>query len=246
MLSLHPVAGKQKAVDICNAFATGAPSNAVGDVFFGVNHANIGMLRSAKAQRRDWWYIDNSYFDRHRGVYFRVTKNALQCSGVGDSDGARFADLNIPIKPWRAELGPDILVCSQSESFMHTAAGYRGNWTEDVLTALRAFGADMGRVRVRPWSPDKVKVGLALLADLSNIKLLVTHSSASAITSMLEGIPAISQEGAATLLTGHLTALSLVCLPRPAGRKAFASVLADNQFTLQEMKDGIAWAKLNE
>lgn len=245
MLTLHPVAGKQKAVDICNAFAAGAPSSAFGDVFFGVNHGNIGVLRSAKAQGRDWWYIDNSYFDRYRGVYFRVTKNALQCSGSGESDGARFADLNIPIKPWRAELGPDILVCSQSESFMQTAAGYRGNWTEDALTALRAFGADMARVRIRSWSPDKVKVGLALLADLDNIRLLVTHSSASAITAMLEGIPAISQEGAAALITGHLTALSLVFPPKPANRKAFASVLADNQFTIRELKDGIAWAKLN-
>jgi hypothetical protein len=245
-LTLHPVAGKLKSVVICDAFAAGAPKNAEGDVFFGVNDSNVAAYRRALREGHDWYYIDNAYIDKWRGTYFRVTKNALQVD-IRDkaSDGKRFAALGVPIKDWRKTPGARILLCAQSESFMRTAVvGYRGTWVDNVLTQLESFPHHYP-IRVRPWSPDKIKVSIALLDELPELHLLVTHSSAAAITALLEGVPAISEAGAAHHLTGKLTRESVENPPQPAGREHFAAVLADNQFTLAEFKKGLAWRHLN-
>jgi hypothetical protein len=244
MLTAHPVPGKQKAVDICNAFIKGAPANAQGDVFFGVNHGNLAPYLRAKALGRDWWYLDNSYVDQYRHVYYRVTKNALQCKGTEPSTGERFQQLGVEIKPWRERTGNDILVCAQNDNFMATAVGYKGNWTKDTVRKLQAMNLPY-RIRIRPWNPDKVKTGKILLGDLGNLHLLVTHSSASAITAMLEGVPAISESGAARVHTGPLTLESVLRPPRPETREQLAWALADNMWTLDEIRAGKAWEWLN-
>jgi hypothetical protein len=73
--------------------------------------------------------------------------------------------------------------------------------------------------------------------------MVVTWSSASAITALLEGVPAISESGAANAITGDLTAENVANPRRPSieDRAAFAGVLADNEFTLDEYRDGTAW-----
>ena len=241
MLTLRPVEGKFKSKMICAAFAAGAPSNVKGHVFFGVNETNLADWNRVRKSGEDWYYVDNAYFDKHRGIYFRATKNALQCSGRGESTGERFAQLDVEIKPWRTDLGTEILLCPQSDSFMRTI-GYRGNWTQATLSNLVFNGYPF---RVRPWTPDKTKAALALPDMLKTTRVLVTHSSASAITAMFEGVPAISESGAAHELTGPLCPGAIANPPRPEGREHFAHVLADNMFTLEEFKDGTAWRWMN-
>jgi hypothetical protein len=241
MLTLYPVPGKLKSDMICRAFLAGAPRSAEGAVFFGTE-GQMSAYRKAMTNGRPWFYLDNAYFDKHRGTYFRVTRNALQVDPRGrTSDGKRFAKLNVPIKPWRETLGPDILVAPQSDAFMKSTLGIEYDWGERTAALLRGRGYP---VRIRPWNRDKIKAGIALLDDLPNLRLLVTHSSASAITAMLEGTPAISMAGAASTLTGALRPESIDNPPKPDGRLEFAQVLADNQFTLEEFRSGAAWSWL--
>lgn len=247
MIIGYPVPGKEKARIICQAFIDGAPHDAEGDVFFGVNHGNHAAYLRAKALGRPWFYVDNAYFDRCRGVYFRVTRNALQCNGADPSDGKRFEHLGISIKPWRVDSKPTntLLVCEQNANFMAAAVGYKGGWLTNTLSALRGLGLPHP-IKVRPWNPDKAKLAIALLDQLPTTHMVITHSSASAITAMLEGVPAISQSGAAAVLTGKSMTFADISLPRhPSGREQFAATLADNQFTLDEIRRGMAWQWLN-
>lgn len=245
-LTLRPVPGKEKSRLICQAFAQGAPKSAEGDVFFGTE-GQLEAFRKAKSSGRPWFYCDNSYFDKHRGIYFRVTKNALQCSGTGESDGSRFKRLNVEIKPWRENLGRDILVVPQSDLFMKSVLGFTHDWAAETVATLARWGITE-HVRVRPWVRDKVKAAIALQDDLKNLRLLITHSSASAITALLEGVPATSVAGAANALTGGLTEENVLLpkLPSYEARERFAWNLAEGQFTLEEMRDGKAWKCLNE
>jgi hypothetical protein len=243
MLICYPVPGKAKSDLICRAFAFGAPRAADGFVFFGTEGI-MGHFVRAKASGRPWYYLDNAYFDKHRGIYFRATKNALQVDPSAlSSDGRRFEKLAIEIKAWREQRLGDVLVCPQSESFMKSTLGRTGDWTADTLNLLEEWGTQ--RVRVRRWDRDKVKAAVLLQAELPNLRLLITHSSAAAITAMLEGVPAISEAGAARSITGPLTRESVENPPRPGARIEFARVLADNQFTLEEFRKGTAWAWLN-
>ena len=239
MLTLYPVPGKAKSDMICRAFAAGAPRNADGAVFFGTE-GQMSAFKHAKSSGRPWYYIDNSYFDKHRGTYFRVTKNALQVDPRGKtSDGSRFAKLGVEIKPWREGWRGTILLCPQSDDFMKSTLGLPYDWVGDVSRRLAAFGA-VGIV-VRPWNRDKLKANEMLHEALSTVRLLISHSSSASITAMLEGVPTISEAGAAHALTGPLNYEAVFDPPRPEGRLEFAQVLADNQFTLDEFRNGTAW-----
>lgn len=258
-LTLRPVIGKEKSRMICAAFAHGAPRNAVGDVFFGTESQMVAWQqaqRRAAAGGAPYYYCDNAYTDPQRQVYFRVTKNALQidptewiehADGTRErrlrhSDGRRLEALRLTIKPWRDKPSGEILVCPQSDSFMKSTLGRMGNWTQETVDRLKAWGFG-DRIRVRPWNRDKKQAFIELHNDLDHAALVVTWSSSSAITALYEGIPAISEDGAANALTGPLTAEAVADPPRPSmdERRRFFEILADNQFTLDEMRNGTAW-----
>ena len=239
-LTLYPVPGKAKSKLICNAFAAGAPRHATGAVFFGTEGV---MSAFQRAKQGTWWYIDNAYTDPQRGLYFRVTKNALQVDPTGKaSTGERFAKLGITVKDWRHKPDGKILVIPQSDDFMKSTLGRKGDWLRETVEKLNAWGYGP-RVRVRPWLRDKKTAYVELHKDLDDAALVVTWSSASAITALYEGIPAISESGAAHALTGPLTQEQVAqpLMPSLVERTRFLQILADNQFTLEEFKNGVAW-----
>lgn len=248
-LTLWPVPGKAKSKLICNAFAAGAPRSAQGHVFFGTEGV---MSAFQKAKSGTWWYIDNSYFDKHRGIYFRVTKNALQIDPRGrTSTGERFDKLNVPIKPWRNPFGLDTLLCPQSDEFMKSTLGMKGyDWTADVRAITSTYDRPDLPVRVRHWNRDKLKAAVVLEHELPHCRLVISHSSSASITAMMEGVPSISTgpTAAAYHLTGPLTREAFIDPPRPSyeDRYQFASVLADGQFTLSEFSTGVAWKWLEK
>lgn len=255
-LSIYPVPGKEKSKVICAAFAAGAPKHATGAVFFGTEGV---MSAFQRAKSGTWWYIDNAYTDPQRGQYFRVTKNALQVNptdqrlatrALGDdeiypllhSTGERFARLGIKVKDWRDKPTGRILVIPQSDDFMKSTLGRKGDWLGETVATLNGWGFGP-RIRVRPWQRDKTKAYVELHKDLDDAALVITWSSASAITALYEGIPAISESGSARMLTGALVEQAVHNPMRPslATRQRFLEVLADNQFTLDEFRNGTAW-----
>ncbi len=236
-VTCYPIPGKPKARLLCEAFAAGVkaaggsahvctePPAALqpgAAVFYGVRPAVAHLWAQAKAEGRDWFYIDNSYFDAVRGGQFRVTKNSLQHTGMGRSDGNRFAALNVRVKPMRSG-GDYVLLCAQSDEFMEVVAGDRG-WTERLTENLRRAHGD---VVVRFKHTQR-----SLAHDLARAGLVATWSSAAAVEGLLAGVPVLCAPECCATYAG-------------ADRKAWASVLADNQWTLDEISKGIAWAALN-
>ena len=223
-----PVKGKQKSADICAAFVAGAPRSTFGFVFYGVDDSNLRDWRIARNSGEPWWYIDNSYFDKVRGKQFRVTRDALQLRNARYviSTGDRFDRLELRVQPWQHNPAGHWLVCPQSDSFMHTIA-QAPDWFKQVTPAE-------GEVRVRPWLRDKLKRQATLVEDLQGARCLITHTSAAAVGALLEGIPAFVSEQSA--VSG---------VKFGSDRYPVFHALADAQFTLNEMKQGLAWAMLN-
>lgn len=232
MLIGYPVPGKAKAKMLCDAFIAGAPRNAEGAVFYGVKQGNHADWLRVKAKGIPYWFIDNSYFDQTRGTQFRVTHNALQWHGHAASSGARWGRIASPILPWQEDRAGYILVCPQSEDHMRFTLGYQGDWLKDILGVYGRAGYD---VRIRAWSADKPHLMRSLADDLAHASVLITHTSAAAVMATLAGIPVICDPQCAAHGID------------PAGdRLWWARALADNQFTLDEMKDGTAWAMLHK
>ena len=232
MVKAYPVVGKQKAVDICNAFIAGAPRNAKGSVFYGVNETNRLDWHTVKQSPQDWFYVDNSMFDAVRGQQYRISKNRIQCDPAGQvSNGFRFGKLGIDLKPWRPNIEGHYLVIEQSPSFMVTVA-LDPKWFERTVKGLRDEGI---RVRTRPWARDKLEQQATLPADLAGASTLVTHSSAAAVTAVIEGIPAI---------VSKMSALAHMRWSTDAAhdeRLSYLNVLADNEWTLDRIRSGEAW-----
>lgn len=248
----YPTPGKEKARIILDAFCTGARGEVVSEIprqllpgaaaFYGVTPATKHLWDQARREGRTWFYLDNAYLDPCRGKYFRVTRNRLQVRGVGKSDGRRFVGLGIDVKPWRAP-GSHVLVCPQSDEFLSICAGYRGRWAVDAMNELRRH---TGReLRLRPWQRDKKAWFATLPQDLEHCWALVCHSSSSALSALIAGVPAFStsQDAISWHLTGR--ALSEIESPaRPDGRVQLLQVCADNQWTLDEMRSGLCWEML--
>jgi hypothetical protein len=236
MVSIHPIPGKQKSADICKAFASGVDSDVEGYVFFGVNKTNIAAWNRARNTGIPYYYIDNSYFDVVRGKQFRVTRNAIQLRNAAGqmSDGKRFEKLGITLKPWKTG-GNYVLVCEQSLTYMQDIAR-DPDWIEKTIRSGTRDGHTLQGwpIKVRHWDPDKLKLQTTLVEDLRNAAWLVAHSSAASVTALIEGVGTVVSEMSAAY-----------GFPFGADRLPLMCALADNQFSLAEMKDGTAWSLLN-
>lgn len=246
----YPTPGKEKAHVLLQAFlpagigrvASRIPDrlDAGGAAFYGVTPATKHLWQQARAEGRDWYYIDNAYFDPCRELYFRVTRNALQRDGAAPSDGARLTALGLTFKPWRAA-GKHILVCPQSDEFMKTVARHPGEWLDETVRELRTL---TGReVRVRAWNRNKKAWYASLPDDLKGCHAVVTYSSASAISAMMAGVPAICT--GADCVAGPATVRDLSRIESPVmsegDRLKIMRAAADGQWTVKEMRAGVAW-----
>ena len=249
----YPTPGKAKALTIMEAFCKGAGGKVVegsrrlepdgAAAFYGVTAATKPLWEQAKAEGRDWYYIDNAYFDPYRGTYFRATKNRLQHPGVGRSDGKRFAALDLEVRPWRKR-GRHIVLAPQSDEFMAVCAGYRGRWVDDAIGEL--YRCTERELRVLPWNRDKAMWYAGLPANLVDCWALVTYSSASAISALLAGVPAICTATDCIVAPICGAALGNVEMPpMPQDRMSSFWLIADQKWTLDEMRSGLAWGMLN-
>lgn len=204
-----------------------------------------GIYDNRRTGLREWWeagtktsgIILPGQCENQFGHYPDLPQRQLR-----DSDGRRFARLGITVKDWRHKPDGKIIVIPQSDDFMKSTLGRKGAWLRETVDKLNAWGYGP-RIRVRPWLRDKKTAYVELHKDLDDAALVVTWSSASAITALYEGIPAISESGAAHALTGPLTQEQVAqpLMPSLEDRTRFLQILADNQMTLEEMRNGTAW-----
>ncbi len=233
-LKAHVVPGKKKSEVICNAFVKGAPAGVNGHVFCGVTEANIAAYNAALASKLPVYVVENSYFDCVRGEQFRITKNAMQFTGEAKSDCKRFDALGITIRPRKATCGR-LLTVAQSALYMRIIA-HDPMWVMHKIA--KVFDHDTWtEIRGRPWNRDKRSAARSLPEDLHWADGVLTHSSAAAIEAVLAGIPVFTSPECA--------AHEFTAVKDWPDRRQWAGVLADRQFTIEEMRNGTAWAMLH-
>lgn len=249
-MTTHP-----HSIAVCGAFAegcgwrlrqphehTGGPIAAYGRLR-GCNE----MIERAKAEGRDWWLIDRGYFRASRDAdytgYFRITRSAMQHDGAGVSDGQRFGRLRLHLRDWRTS-GSHVLVCPPTDIFGRLSGFDAQEWTRRTLLQLAQVTDRELRVREKPrGAVQGPKTPLS--ADLRDCWALVTHSSNAAVEALVLGVPVFCTDPCAAQRMGR-SDLSLIEDPLyPIDRHPWASVLADNQFLLSEMRSGLAWRMLN-
>jgi len=266
--------GHRWSEQVCKPFAAGAEAPIVpvsqllpGDCFFyGALRGTLPTLRRAQQCGRTWYYGDNGYFraGKKEGCYFRITRNDLQHDGSGElprphwQARERWERLGLTIQPWRAD-GGHILICPPARLFGATFGFSADKWLHMTLKTLGKYTKRELRVRAKVKFDDTLPYSLVdrkgrpeapvptnFTDDLAGAWALVTHSSNVAVEALLAGVPVFCTDrcGASAMASNDLHQIEN---PRMDGnRLKWASVLANNQWTLAEMRDGTCWRMLNE
>jgi hypothetical protein len=207
---------------------------------------------------------------RYQGFY-KVSLNGFQCSGEmfpgaaanppaspgsppGDAAGLARAPINMAaaherlrrlgVNPQPRSAGSEILVCPPIPDYCRVM-GFDGEaWLAGNLRTLRASTDRPVRVRYRPGDPRAARRTL-LAEDLRTAFALVTHDSNVVVEAVLAGVPAFVTGDSPAAVLGN-TDLAAIETPAwdPAANLDWLAVLAANQWTLGELRDGSCWKDL--
>lgn len=235
---------------VCSALARGtgfavvppAPLVDGGVVLYGFLRGLLDTLRSAQAQGRQWVYADRGYLratygNDHTG-YFRLTRNAYQHDGVSvQPDKHRWEKLLLPIAPWRR--GRHVLICPPGEVFAQGIARQSAaEWLDSTLAVLKSHTDRPVRVRRKPVGGNACPLAM----DLQDCHALVTYMSNTSVEAVLAGVPVFATGRCAASTMGKSNLAEIESPAYPSNREQWAATLANNQWTLEEIKKGAAGA----
>jgi hypothetical protein len=195
------------------------------------------LLQNAIQRGREWWYGDHAYFGR--GRFYRITRNAYQHDGQGDAGPDRFnAHLRL-VQPWRSS-GRHVLICPNSPTYFRLFGMDVHEWVKGLTETLA--GVTDRPVRIRWKGQDE-----PIASDLQDCWAVVAFSSAAALDALIAGVPVFVTAHFAAAYRFGLPDVSLIESPvYPEHREPFLWNLADNQWTLDEIRQGVAWRSLQE
>lgn len=226
---------------------------------WGILRGSDLILREAIKQKRDFIYIDHSYFKAGHNMErpcYRFVKNELQLTKIYDRPSDRFEELEITVKPWRKN-GEYILVCppSPSTSYFYNLSY---NWLEKTLSVLNQITKKPIYVRYKPnlididlskgyAVPSKTTViedKISLAEHFERAYCVVTFNSMVAVQAICAGVPTIVDKISCASPVSRTSLLDIHELLYPYRMKWLYS-LAYSQFYLDEIENGKAWEILD-
>ena len=197
----------------------------------------------------DWWYIDSGYFGNYsnRKTWFRITRNATQNTGpVQDRPDDRLRRINPDIERYARGsrivlVPPDAKVC---ETF---GLSPPDRWIAEVTQQIRAHTDRPVVIRSRPASR-VVRSTSDRFVDFirQDTHAVVTWTSNCAVEAAMHGIPVVCLGPSAALpMSGDMDHIHNLPDLDPQQIDRWLRHLSYCQFTLSEMRFGIAWRILN-
>lgn len=227
----------------CEAFAAGAGAAVThsttlkdGDVALFGSPRLFSLIKQTIAEGRTWYYGDKAYFGR--SSYYRITKNEYMQTRIGQATPHRWESLGITINPWRK--GSKILICPQSEAHFSHHGVDRSEWIATTTSILRQHTDRKIEIRYKGGSNAEAEFGQAL----KDVHAVIVFTSIAGVQAVMHGVPCFATHWCASSLVGDHR---LQCIEQPKypdNREELAWWLADNQWTIDEIKRGEAWAKL--
>lgn len=197
----------------------------------------------------DWWYIDSGYFGNtlNHKTWFRVTRNATQNTGpVLDRPNDRLRKINpdreiYPRGSRIVVVPPDAKVC---ETF---GLASPERWIAEVTQQIGQYTDRPITLRSRPASR-VVRSTSDRFVDFirADTYAVVTWTSNCAVEAVMHGIPVVCLGPSAALpLSGAIGHIHNLPDLDPNEIDRWLRHLSYCQFTLSEMRLGIAWRILN-
>lgn len=242
-----------------------------GVAMYGIQPEFFPLWLETRIQGREFYYIDNAYLTpgHAENKFVRITRNRLQCTGYGESDGERLK-IHEPIKiqPGREysladdKILPILITCQSGWWYVQHGTTLTA-WLNAIVEELRLITDRPIKVRLKPKAkylqPPNTQLAIDVVPpdaqipfekDLANCWAVVTHSSNTAVEAIIAGIPAFITGDSAAAPWAHrdlkgIEHPAVQTQPASMYRRRWLQVLADNQWTPAEIRSGLAWEMLN-
>lgn len=204
--------------------------------------ASYGLKRGtieAYKQSKSFIYIDKGYYfpSNHPNDfsgYYRVCFNSLIHSGKGDYKNHKFRpkfnQFNVQLQPWVK--GKNIILCP----ILTVPAQFYGidvdEWTKTTYNKIREYTD-------KPIIVSTKSNGINAKNLFKDAHVLVTFNSNIMVDAIIAGVPIIS-------LSPDRPIGSIEEIENPIYESEFLMILANMQWTLEEMRSGQCWRELNE
>lgn len=206
-------------------------------------------MQACREVGRDFYYIDTGYFGNSlkQKLYHRVTLNDVQNFGpVKTRPHDRLRKTWVSLK--KNTLGRSILLAPPSQKLLNIYKINADDWIEQTLDEIKKYTDRPIIVRHKQSRTIRMTTDTIEMALDNDIHCLVTHSSIAAVEALMNGKPAITlgPNAASSLCSHSLSEIENPYRPSMDEVRDLLAHLSYCQFTEAEMRNGTAWAILNE
>jgi len=190
------------------------------------------VLPEATLSGRGFWHIDNGYYLSAGGRpsgYYRITYRGMTPVDLAIRDKR----LPVSFEPWRRS-GKHIVLAMPGDHYGRPLGININRWKNQIRR--RILQNTDRKIVVR----SKSNRAPPLAHDLEHAWALVTHSSTAAVDAARFGVPVFVEPTSAAAPVGNLDLSNIEC-PTTPGRSQWWRSLMWQQFTIHEMKSGLAW-----
>lgn len=229
-------------------------------VFYGLESNLPRVFADYKAIGRAV-YVDLGYWGRRQGGrwegYHKLVINARHPSAYFRTprhSPARALELGIRPAPWRSlGGGGHILLAGMGDKAARAEGLQVEEWERWAIEEIRRHTSRPIVYRPKPsWKRARPLPGAYysprdrdVVDDLRGCWAVVTHHSNVAVDALVAGIPAFCWAGVAACMASQ--DLSQIEQPfMPEGREQWIADIAHTQFSVEEMRSGVAWAHLRK
>jgi len=206
-------------------------------------------LTQAQKHKLPWWYIDTGYFGNARDkIWFRVTKNSHQnIYPVQARDDSRLKKFRLDRTQYKR--GRKILVVPPDDK---VCSCYQlpdpEQWVADTVNLIKQHTDRPVEIRHRPASRQVRMFSDTFAAALQNdVNAVVVWTSNCGTESVQHGIPVVSLgPSSVTQVSQSIQRIDNLDDLDSDQIESLLRWLSYNQFTVAEMRSGIAWQILQE
>jgi len=198
-------------------------------ISYGILRGTGTIFKHCRSSKKDFWEFDRGYFKPgHFDGYYRVSKNNTRCNYRPDDVVCtqRWDELDIPIEPWREERKyGKIMLCPPTGYVCEFFEIDEDCWVDDVKDYLS--GKTDKDIIVRTKSDSN-----PLEWDLDRSDAVIVFNSNVAVEALQKGIKAYATHAP------DLPHLFTYGEDYPLDREHYFAHLANNQYTLDELRQG--------
>ena len=232
--------------------------------FWGLGANNLKEIAQVKEKGEEWWMVDVGYItdqitryptpsiNKYDTTYFRIVKGNIHIVGGKPGDGSRHRTLihqgiDAEFKGWNQGECNHILLAPSSQTVcFYNNQMTQEDWIKECGEEIRIYTDRLIRMRNKP-RPNNEWWGTDIKDELKDCHALVTNMSLAAVDAVLNKVPVVTHSNNVCYpLSGNTANIENRTMKPREDITVWLRTVANNQFTIQEIEDGVACDMLKE